>query len=211
MKQSSKQERSSETLYKKNDHEGDKNVIYFVEKILKHKIETKRGKSKISFLIKWKDYEEPTWESETNMRQSINDDVETYLKNNKVVKKLKSKKGKVIFEKIIKCSKNHKDPSNFRQTINNWEVGDIECEGKCGVHFGMKKCGNKNPAWVCDGRIKHRCNIVYCTQCFCDKLLENNNRRGRKQRNNDYVQIASTKNSLRKTNKKNDSLEVAKL
>ena len=168
---------------------------------MEHKIESKKGKGKISFLIKWKNYKDPTWESEENLRQSINDDVESYLKNNKVVKKKESKKGKIVFEKLVKCNKNHKDPRNFKQTINSWDVGHSECEGKCGIHFGLKKCGNKNPAWICEGRIKHGCNIVFCTKCFCDELLKNNNRRGRSQCDNDKIEVASTRISSRRTNR----------
>ena len=174
--------------------------MYVVEKILDHREDVRKKKNKMSFLIKWKGYNEPTWESETKMRETINDDVETYLKTNKVVKKAKSKRGKVFFEKVTKCMKNHNVSTNFKQTIDNWEVADVPCEGKCGLNFGDKKCGKKNPAYICDGRIQHGCRIVYCTKCFCSQLLENGKRRARNNINNVQNEVPVARNSLRRKN-----------
>ena len=170
----------------------------------------RKRKNKLSLLIKWKDYDEPTWETEENMRESINDDVDAYLKRNKVVKKTKSKKGKTLLERYLKCNKNHKDSTTFKQTINRWEVGNIVCEGNCGLNFGVKKCGQKNAAWVCDGRIKHDCKIVYCTQCYCTELLENGQKRGRNIQN-EKIEVVSTRNSLRRRNKNDKNLEMSNL
>ena len=184
-------------------------TLYVVEKILDHREDSKRRKNKISLLIKWKGYDEPTWESEVSMRESINDDVDSYLKKNRVIKKTKSKKGKAIFERIVKCNKNHKDVRNFKQTINDWEVGDVLCEGKCGLDFGIKKCGHKNAAWVCDGRIAHGCKIVYCTQCYCN-LLDTRIRRGRNH-NNEKIELASVRPNLRQTTRNVDILKSQQL
>ena len=174
----------------------EEETFYVVEKILDHKEDVRKRRNKLSLLIKWQGYDEPTWETEENMRESINDDVDTYLKRNKVVKKSKSKKGQTVLERFINCNKNHKDPTNFKQTINHWEVSDVFCEGKCGLNFGVKKCGQKNAAWICDGRIKHACRIVFCTQCYCNSLLENSQRRGRNN-NNQKIELASTRNSFK--------------
>ena len=64
----------------------NKNEMYIVEKILNHRKDCR--KKEISLLIKWVGYDDPTWETESLMRESINDDVDKYLeKQNKVVRK----------------------------------------------------------------------------------------------------------------------------
>ena len=69
--------------------EADDEEMYIVEKICDHKENSKKKKNNLSLLIKWKGYDTPTWESETVMRESINDDVDIYLKNHRTVKKIK--------------------------------------------------------------------------------------------------------------------------
>ena len=117
--------------------------MYVVEIILDHREDVRKRRNNSSLLIKWKGYDKPTWESEKIMRESINDDVDSYFKCNHVVKKSKSKKGQTVMERFIKCKLNHKDSTNYKHTINHWEVGNVSCEGKCGMDFGIKKCGQK--------------------------------------------------------------------
>ena len=128
-------------------------------------------------LIKWKGYEEPTWEPEDVIRSSINNDVETYwqkVKQSKCQvdteeknKKHKDSKVALLAEKVPMCQLEHNIPTNFYQSINAWEVERNSCSGKdCSIDFGVQKCSHNNVAWICKGQRRHICNVVYCNKCF---------------------------------------------
>lgn len=140
---------------KDSDEDNDKE--YVVERILNH---MRKRRTKM-LLIKWKGYEKPTWEPEETMRLSINDDVEMYWKNLKPKKDAESKKVAVY------CSLEHSNPLNFYQTSDAWEVERNICNGKdCSINFGVEKLTNKNVVWVCEGRKRCICNVVYCNECY---------------------------------------------
>ena len=193
------------------DVDNEKQEMYTVEKILNHREEGKRERKKITLLIKWVGYDVPTWELETSMRESINDDVEKYMKTVATMKKKTSMRGKPVFEKIIQCPNDHKMSGNFKQTTNSWEVDNVECQGGCGMNFAEKKCGQRNSAWICNGRIRHACKVVYCTNCFCNKLLDTAmKRRGRNPKHIEVEKDDRSKRTLRRK-KIDDSLQTKKI
>ena len=168
LKRNKTKEKESETNTKKANnktktdectHKEDGTEVYIVEGILNHM----RKRNNKWLLIKWKGYDVPTWEPEETMRMTINDDVDAFWKKMQQIKD----KDKVNKANPICCSFEHSNPLNFYQTSNAWEVEKKNCHGKnCSIDFEVDKCSEKNIAWVCEGRKRSVCNVVYCNKCF---------------------------------------------
>jgi len=158
---------------KDNSEKDDSEKEYEIEHICNHM----RKRNTMLLLIKWKGYEQPTWEPEDVIRTSINNDVETYWEKVKQSKRQvyaeeKNKKREkfkmdLLTKEVPMCKLEHNIPTNFYQSMNAWEVENNSCNGKdCSTDFGVEKCSHNNVAWICEGRRRHICKVVYCNKCF---------------------------------------------